>query len=166
MTSRIDHHPSFYVDAMLGKIARKLRLFGFDTMYKADISDELLIKEALLQNRVLITKDKKLYQKLKGSEILALLPLRSDEKGILIELLRFFEIRHIDSLPNPYTRCTICNGMLNTTNKILVRKELPHNVLNKIDVAYRCTNCMKVYWNGTHISHINAIIVEINTHLY
>ena len=136
MTTRINKYPNFYVDAMLGKIAKKLRLFGFDTAYKADISDELLIKESLLQNRVLITKDKKLYQRLRGSEILALLPLRNDEVGILIELLRFFEIRHIDLLPNPYARCTICNGMLNTTNKILMSKELPNNVFNKIDVAY------------------------------
>ena len=166
MTTRINKYPNFYVDAMLGKIAKKLRLFGFDTAYKADISDELLIKESLLQNRVLITKDKKLYQRLRGSEILALLPLRNNEVGILIELLRFFDIRHIDLLPNPYARCSLCNGILKSINKIFVNEELPHNVFQQIEVAYRCTSCMKVYWNGTHIRHINSMIIEINTHLY
>lgn len=166
MTPRASNNPNFYVDAMLGKIAKKLRLFGFDTMYKTGISDELLVEQALLQNRILVTKDKNLYQRLKRSKILVVLPLRNDEVGILIELLRCCKIRHIDLLPNSYTRCPIGNGLLKTINKIRVINEIPHNVFGRIDAAYRCSSCMKIYWNGTHISCINAIIMEINTHLY
>jgi uncharacterized protein len=157
--------PVFVVDAMLGNIAKKLRLFGFDTKYQSDISDELLIKEVLSQKRILITKDRRLYQKLKNTGIKVLLPVKFDETGILVELLKSCQIRQIDILPNSFTRCTVCNGLLISVNKISVIKEIPTNIFERIDIAYRCSNCMKVYWSGTHIKIINNIIKEINCHL-
>ena len=59
--------------------SKKLRLLWFGTLYKANLNNELLIKEALVQNRVITTKDRRLYQRSKGIEILASLPLRNNE---------------------------------------------------------------------------------------
>jgi uncharacterized protein with PIN domain len=55
--------------------------------------------------------------------------------------------------------------LLISVNKISVIKEIPTNIFERIDIAYRCSNCMKVYWSGTHIKIINNIIKEINCHL-
>ena len=165
MTFPFNNRPVFFVDAMLGNIAKKLRLFGFDTKYESNISDELLIKKVFHQKRILITKDRKLYHKLRNSGTLVILPSRLDETGILVELLKSCQIRQINLLPNMFTRCMICNGSLNSVDKMTVTKDIPYNVFERIDIAYKCTNCMKVYWNGTHISHINNLIKEINSHL-
>lgn len=165
MTLPSNDRPVFIVDAMLGNIAKKLRLFGFDTKYQANISDEQLVKEAFLQKRILITKDRRLYHKSKKTGISVLLPVRFDETEILAELLKSCQISQIDMLPNSFTRCLICNGSIYSVNKISVINEIPTNVSERMDIFYRCTNCMKVYWNGTHISHINNQIKEINYHL-
>ncbi|WP_161486393.1 Mut7-C RNAse domain-containing protein [Candidatus Nitrosocosmicus hydrocola] len=63
-------------------------------------------------------------------------------------MLRCCEINYIDWFPNSCSRCTICNELLNTKIKILVIREIPHNVFEHIDVVYRCTSRMKVDWNG------------------
>lgn len=165
MSLAYNNHPVFVIDAMLGNIAKKLRLFGFDTKYESNISDDLLIKEVLQQKRILVTKDRQLYHRLKSKGVLVILPSRIDETGILIELLKGCQIKHIDLLPNSFTRCVLCNGSLHTVNKNSVIKEIPYNVFDHIDTAYRCTNCLKVYWNGTHISHINILVEEINYNL-
>ncbi len=159
------NHPRFIVDAMLGNIAKKLRLFGFDTEYQSDIDDEFLIKKALAQTRIVITKDKRLYQTLKESEIIALLPSSNIELRILVEILNQCNISHVNILPNPFTRCTLCNGLLITIKKILAIDSIPWKVFERIDIVYRCTKCSKVYWNGTHIRQINEQVQEINKHL-
>lgn len=86
--------------------------------------------------------------------------------GLLLELLRPYEIRYIDLLPNSSTRSTICNGLLNTISKILAIKEIPHDVFEQINVGYRRTSFMKVYWNGTRIRYINGLIIKINNQLF
>ena len=156
------NHPRFIVDAMLGNIAKKLRLFGFDTEYHSDIDDESIIKTALIQTRILITKDKRLYQRIKGTSIFALLPTSNIEIEILIDILTACKIRFINLLPNPLTRCTICNGLLITLNKNLAIEYIPRKVFEYIKCVYRCTHCKKIYWDGTHIKHVNELIKEIN----
>ena len=102
MTFPFNNRPVFFVDAMLGNIAKKLRLFGFDTKYESNISDELLIKEVFHQKRILITKDRKLYHKLRNSGILVILPSRLDETLRYIDCLReLVEAGKVSDVPQP-----------------------------------------------------------------
>ena len=55
--------PTFFVDAMLGNIAKKLRLMGFDSMYSSNIEDEELIKQAKNEKRIIISRDEELIRK-------------------------------------------------------------------------------------------------------
>lgn len=165
MNHAFNNRPAFVVDAMLGNIAKKLRLFGFDTKYESSISDEGLVNMAFSQERILVTKDRTLYHKIRNTGMLAILPERFDETGILVELLESCQIRQVDLLPNCFARCVTCNGSLISVNKTSAIKEIPYNVIKHIDIAYRCSICMKVYWNGTHTSRVNNLINEINCHL-
>ncbi len=61
----MNNKPSFIVDAMLGNLAKKLRLMGFDSFYSSSIEDEDLLSKAKTEKRIIITKDEQLSQNAK-----------------------------------------------------------------------------------------------------
>jgi len=142
--------PAFLLDIHLGKLAGHLRLLGFDSAYPTpDIGDKALVQRAVTESRVLLTCDRHLLMH-------RALPwgvfLRSrDPERQAAELLERFSLH---ALAKPFTRCTECNGLLETPSSEHVRRQAPPLVRLRLGVTpsvYRaCPSCGRLYWPGTH----------------
>lgn len=142
----------FAADSMLGRLARWLRMSGYDTAYFKQKGDEDLISIAANENRILLTRDSKLHAKalklklqschVRSGELLEQLKQLALELGIAIQGSPIF------------ARCTACNGVLERTEKESLRNKIPDTVLDGTDDFYSCKSCGKIYWRGSHWNRI------------
>ena len=155
-------YPRFIVDCMLGHIAKKLRIMGFDTEFWLDAGDDFLINKSMDEQKLLVTRDVGLYLKLSKSGRNGLLLPNDDEVENLVFILKSCDIKYIDPVPNVNTRCTICNGTLTKLDKTMATDLIPEKVYKRISTIYKCSKCSKIYWDGTHVENINILIDNIN----
>lgn len=149
---------------MLGKLAKKLRLLGYDAVYYSNIEDDELIRIAKTENRFLITKDVQLAKKTLKQQIETIQITKSDE----IE-----QIRQINEkvylgkfiIEGSISRCPVCNGALKKTEKKLVYGKVPEGVLDNTEEFWECENCKKIYWEGTHIRNLQKFTAKLNDRL-
>ena len=155
----------FLVDAMLGKLARFLRIFGYDTVYANDlieyyninpVPDNNLKEYAQSTNRIVITKDLPFYKDIMDNAILL------EGEGVysyLNQLKQKLKMQLNFNIQN--ARCSTCNSPLQeVTNKILIKNLVKHETLLNYKEIFQCVNptCRKVFWNGPHIADINRRI--------
>jgi uncharacterized protein with PIN domain len=161
--------PKFLVDSMLGKLARKLRIFGFDTVYFSNADDDNLIKIAIDTKRTLLTKDKQLYKRSLKFNIPCSLLIFEIELYNLISILKSYGIKCICPVTSDFTRCTICNGEIKPIKREILtstlKEKVPKKVFDNNILFYKCMTCEKIYWNGTHTREINSLIDTINSKL-
>jgi len=147
---------------MLGNIAKKLRIMGFDTEFWLAANDDFLINKCMNEQKLRVTRDRGLYLKISKMGRNYLLLHDNDEVKDLVFILENCGIKYVDSVPNVNTRCTICNGILNKLDKTMVTNPVPEKVYKNISTIYRCSKCSKIYWDGTHVQNINLFIGNIN----
>src|SRR6185436_9015080 len=146
---------SFFADAMLGKIARKLRIFGFDTVYDSNLDDENILNSSNYLGRIVLTSDKELFNRCKKKRIAAILTYKETEIENLVTIFRTLNIKYINSPTVPYL-CTSCNGKID---------KISDQLLQSHKIFYKCTKCNKIYWAGSHMKRISRLINEINAKL-
>jgi len=130
---------------MLGRLARWMRFLGFDTLYFKDIKDGRLIRIAREQDRCILTRDTHLI-KIKGVNNYLLIKA-NDSFHQLIEVIDTLKLSQF----NPLSRCVVCNGMLmKVMNKHDIKNSVPEFVFLNMNVFLECTECGKIYWEGTH----------------
>ena len=152
-------------DAMLGKIARKLRMFGFDTIYDPNIDDMDILDSSKNKGRIVLTSDRMLFKRCKNRGINTILTYKETEIENLVTIFSSLNIKSINSQKVPYL-CTICNGLLNTIiDKNSIKYDIPVRLLHSNKLFYKCTNCRKIYWRGSHMEQISYLINEINMKL-
>ncbi|MGD8909797.1 MAG: Mut7-C RNAse domain-containing protein [Chromatiales bacterium] len=145
--------PRFIADAHLGKLARHLRLVGFDTLFFNDAGDHRLMEISLLDRRTLLSRDRALLMRRElthGCFIHAL-----DPELQLAELLRRLDLYRA---MQPFTRCMECNGRLLTIDRQQVVGLLPKRVAEHYTEFWRCSDCEKIYWKGSHYRELSAFI--------
>ncbi|KXA96501.1 hypothetical protein AKJ38_03165 [candidate division MSBL1 archaeon SCGC-AAA259I14] len=142
-------------DGMLGKITRWLRLAGEDVININDYpispeeEDEVLLNIAEEQSRILITRDVNLYRRAVKKDIESILLEETDD--IAKQLLKISESVDGDvEIDLNNSRCPVCNGKLKAKGKSFVSGKVPKNVLEKNDKFWRCEDCGKIYWQGSH----------------
>lgn len=154
----------FVADVMLGKLARWLRILGYDVIYDPYAEDEKLVSCAVAEGRVLLTKDRHLVErwrkKLRQNGYLLL--KSNDWREQLKETISHFEL---DIQNHRMTRCPDCNGSLKEVPKESVRYKVPFFVFNFYNHFARCGQCGKVYWAGSHYERMNAALDEILSEL-
>ncbi len=152
MSQELPHQPLFIADAMLGRLARWLRLLGFDTLYYQDIRDGDLLKAALREGRFILTRDSH-FLKLRDSR--GVLLIHSDHPMEQVrEVVTYFKI--MEFRPG---RCPRCNGILHAVDrKESVRDAVPEHVFFGRDNFQLCRSCGKVYWEGTHLERFREMI--------
>jgi uncharacterized protein with PIN domain len=156
---------SFMADAMLGKIARKLRMFGFDTIYDPNIDDMDILDSSKNKGRIVLTSDRMLFKRCKKRGINTILTYKETEIENLVTIFSSLNINSINSQKVPYL-CTSCNGLLNTIiDKNSIKYDIPVRLLHSNKLFYKCTNCRKIYWRGSHMEQISNLINEINMKL-
>ncbi len=146
----------FIVDCMLGKLAKWLKILGFDALFFSRIEDDELLTIARKESRILLTKDTGLIQQAKDVEALF---LKSEEwRDQVQQVLEHFNLRE---KVNPHTRCIDCNVVLKNLLKKNAKNLVSAFVFDKADSYALCPNCGRVFWRGTHFKDMEAKIQEI-----
>lgn len=138
----------FVADTMLGRLARWLRILGYDTAYEKSIADDLLIERALREDRWLLTRDGYLAQRkvLRGRHTL----ITSDYlDGQLSQLREALHLSLDPSEQRPF-RCANCNVVLSPISPREAIPLVPPYVAQHYDHFAQCPRCRHVYWPGTH----------------
>ena len=139
---------------MLGKLARWLRILGYDTVYEGVLPDELLIQVVLRDSRWLLTRDRYLAKRRVLRERLTL--LRSDQVfDQLQQLVLELQIHlHLDA--QTPSRCAHCNLTLEPLSQKQAVPCVPAFVAGQYSEFVHCAGCGRVYWPGTHWTRIGA----------
>ena len=148
--------PKFILDVHLGKLARSLRMLGFDTLYSNCYSDSEIVDISINENRTIITRDKGI---LKQTKVTHGYYIRSKEEMNQTKevISRFHLLKDIKE----FTRCLLCNGLLRPIKKEAVINQIPAKVARWKDKYFKCQNCNKIYWQGTHHHKMKSFIQSI-----
>ena len=148
--------PRFVLDGHLGKLARYLRLLGFDSAYDVERTDPELVKISTGETRVLLTRDTGLL--MHGVLTHGYFVRATNPREQLTEVARRFDlIASIDA----FTRCTVCNGELLTVEKEEIADRLLPRTLQYYDDFRRCADCRRIYWEGSHHARLNEIVDRV-----
>jgi uncharacterized protein len=143
----------FVLDVHLGKLARNLRMLGFDAFYRNDYSDQDIAALATRESRLVLTRDIGL---LKQKVITWGYWLRSQHPQIqLSEVIRYFRLQQ---QLTPFTRCLECNASIVAVEKETVWELLPPNTRRYFQEFYQCTHCQRVYWKGSHFERMQDFV--------
>lgn len=152
--------PKFFVDAMLGNIAKKLRIMGFDTRYLANIEDGELIRISKKDNRIIISRDEDLIRKALKNGIKAILTKNIHEIEQFREIIKESKLKII-KINGERARCPMCNSKTELVNKKNIQKKIPKKVLEYNEKFWICKFCDKIFWEGTHIKNLQKFIGEL-----
>lgn len=139
----------FAVDSNAGKLARWLRMMGYDALFFRNIEDGALIDIALEEGRVVLTRDSQLMKRrvVTGGQVTAILLQNADPREQLRQVVQRL---NLDSRLNRFTRCLECNQNLVPRTKEEVRGLVPPHVFRTQEQYMQCPSCLRVYWQGTH----------------
>lgn len=136
---------AFILDVNLGKLARRLRMLGFDADYANSYNDREVVELSVEQNRIILTRDRRLlFHKAvtHGYWVRAVDPSQQ-----LREVLGRFDLyREI----RPFHRCLVCNGVVQAVPKEDVEADLEPLTRRYYNEFFRCCQCRKIYWKGSH----------------
>ena len=146
----------FVLDVHLGKLARYLRLVGFDALYRTDYDDATIIRLSRDEQRIILTRDRGM---LKHTAVTHGYWVRSTiPRQQLAEIVRVFDLGRS---ARPFTRCTLCNGELRRVAKDAVADRLPPRVRLYLDEFAQCQECAQVYWPGSHYQRLRQMVDEL-----
>ena len=145
--------PRFIADAHLGKLARHLRMAGFDTLWKNDVDDDEIVRVAARDKRTILTRDKGMLRR--GEVDRGYFVRATESEAQLAEVIRALQL---ESLVTPFTRCRECNMVLEDVSREAVLERLPPLVRGLYDRFKRCPGCERVYWEGTHFARMKAVL--------
>ena len=139
----------FVADRMLGKLARWLRVLGYDTLYLGGAGDEV-IRRGLEEGRVFLTRNRRAHPWLKRGRVVVISADHPREQ--LREVVRQLHLPlAAEALLN---RCLRCNQPLATVGKEEVRGEVPDYVWQTHAEFRRCQGCGRVFWAGSHAENM------------
>jgi uncharacterized protein len=146
---------------MLGSVARKLRFFGFDTLYIVNSPDDEIIRIGINQDRFILTCDKDMYRRivkagaqgilLKGSDDLEDISQTFFSCGILLG-------QYIDF----NSRCSMCNGLLAERTHAEIRGKINVKIISRQKQFFECKRCNKLYWEGSHYIRLRDLSKRID----
>jgi uncharacterized protein with PIN domain len=148
--------PAFLLDVHLGRLARLLRLLGFDAMYANDLDDERLASMSAAERRILLTRDRQLPKRSIVTHAYCLRSQQPMEQAV--EVLRRFDLAN---LATPFTRCLRCNGRLEPIGLDAAGDRIPPGARRGITQAVGCSSCHQVYWQGTHYERLERMAREL-----
>jgi uncharacterized protein with PIN domain len=146
----------FIIDGHLGRLARNLRLLGFDVAYDRQVQDRQLLQLMASENRALLTRDRRL---LMHSVVRHGYCPRSQSADVqTIEVMRRFDL--FGSMA-PFTRCLCCNARLKKVAKADVIEKLEPLTKIYYEEFRRCIGCGQIYWAGSHFSKLQKRLEAI-----
>ncbi len=148
----------FLADRMLGKLAKHLRILGFDVEYCADVEESEIIKMVDKSGRILLTRDTGLFARIKDKSKVYF--IKSDLwRSQLKSVMKRFDISSEDI--HCFSRCTVCNVLLEPVSREFVRGKVPEYTYSTHERFYTCPKCGRIYWKGTHIEHMEEEMMKL-----
>jgi uncharacterized protein with PIN domain len=141
----------FIADAMLGRLARELRLLGYDVLYDPALNDNEIIRRGLEEDRMILTRDTGL-----ASRPLARHSLFIRNDHVKEQVRQVLDACRFEGEQRPLTRCSVCNGQLVPVGRDAVRDLVPDYVFGRMRTFMRCGGCGRVYWHGSHMKNREA----------
>ncbi|HEX2988247.1 MAG TPA: Mut7-C RNAse domain-containing protein [Chloroflexota bacterium] len=145
--------PKFIADSNVGKLARRLRMLGFDALYIHPIADDLLVEIAQLENRVILTRDTYIFHRrvVFDGQVPAVMITHDDVRDQVRQVLRELVL----GPPFPlFSRCLECNAPLRPLGREQAESLVPPYVYRTQREFTICPRCGRVYWAGTHRQHM------------
>ncbi len=150
----------FILTKELGRLAKWLRILGFDTVYYNQDKPSSLIIQALRDERIILTRNQRLPQA-RGLKILL---IKNEKiKKQVEEVLNTFKVK-----PEPemmFSRCILCNTELLEIEKEKVKDRVPEYVFNTQGHFITCPQCKRIYWQGTHWGNVKKTLGELAPHI-
>jgi uncharacterized protein with PIN domain len=152
----------FILDVHLGRLARYLRLLGFDSAYDRGWHDDEIIDRGLAEKRIILTRDLGI---LKQSRVTHGYWLRSDVPAAQVrEVVDALDLR---GQFQPFARCMECNGEIHAVDKPDLQGLVEQDILQRFDEFRQCPDCRRVYWRGSHYEQmqtlVNALVDRVGT---
>lgn len=144
----------FLADAMLGRLARWLRVLGLDTAYDPEVDDPDLVARADAEGRWLLTRDRHLVEHLRPRHAVL---VRSDAP--LRQLREVAEAAGLGPPFDPFSRCPVCNEALRAATAEEAEALVPEASRGLAPVR-RCPACGRVYWRGSHTDRMRRALAE------
>jgi uncharacterized protein with PIN domain len=139
----------FVADRMLGRLARLLRLLGYDTEYSPAMATSQLQEIVRRGERIVLTRGQAEKRFPDPRNVFSVKSENAPEQ--LREVVEHFRL---DTHTGLWTRCTLCNGRIEQVEKAAAAALVPPKVFEIYDAFYRCASCGHIYWQGSHIERI------------
>jgi uncharacterized protein with PIN domain len=146
----------FVLDGHLGRLARLLRMLGFDARWRSDARDEEIAAVAAAEHRIVLTRDRGLLKRkavTHGHWVRA-----TDPRRQAVEVVRRLDLCRMIV---PFRRCLCCNAVLDTVRTDDVGSAVPPDVRARQAEVRRCASCARVYWAGSHHRRMARVVAEI-----
>lgn len=145
--------PRFLADAMLGRLARWLRVLGLDTEYDPSVDDPDLVTWAAREGRVLLTRDRHLVEHLRPPRSVL---VQSDAP--LGQLREVVDACGVGAPAALFSRCPVCNGALRRATDEERERLVPERARSLPGPVHRCPRCLRVYWLGSHTERMRRTL--------
>ena len=146
---------------MLGNLAKKLRVLGYDSKYFSSIEDDKLIAIAKNEKRIILTKDAQLSQIAETQNIIFVLIRGNDELEQIAQIDTKIKLDRF-AINSNNSRCIVCNGNLQYVEKYRIIGKVPEGVLEREENFWMCDSCKKIYWEGTHFAKLQEFVNKLN----
>ncbi|HSB07660.1 MAG TPA: Mut7-C RNAse domain-containing protein [Thermodesulfobacteriota bacterium] len=146
----------FLADVMLGKLARELRMLGYDTLYYRGQDPHELIQIARQQERLILTRNIRLTPKTKEDHVVQ---ITEDDPVLQLKGLRRLGIITLNE-ETLFSRCLLCNSLLNEITREEAEGRVPDFIFNQQKEFYRCSQCSHIYWPGSHQERMQKRLKE------
>jgi uncharacterized protein with PIN domain len=139
----------FIVDENVGKLARWLRMMGFDSLFFNGEDDSQMVKQALAEDRVLLTRDTGIMKRrvIINGRLKAVLMESEEPERQMQQLMAALNIKEHS---RPFTLCLECNQPLVDRSPAEVKDRVPPYVYKTQTQYMECPECRRIYWRGTH----------------
>jgi len=147
----------FLTDRTLGKLAKGLRMLGYDTLYDRGEDTHRLYHIAREENRVILTRNTRLLTKRPEDKIIFVKedrPLFQLKELILNGLLSMSD-------KNLFSRCLLCNATLGKAAPKEVEGKVPDFVFYQHQEFFRCPECRRIYWPGSHQENMRKMVEQL-----
>ena len=146
----------FIPDVHLGKLARYLRMLGFDTKYENDYHDYEIVDISLKDKRTILTRDKGI---LKRNDVARGYWIRNNDPEL--QLKEVVDRFHLNNQIREFERCMDCNTKLEKIDKKKIIDRLPFKVKEGQSEFWYCKTCDKIFWLGTHYDKMKKMIRKL-----
>lgn len=159
---RPDRPPRFIADAMLGALARWLRVLGLDTTYDPDWDDPELADMAAREDRTLLTRDRRLVERRLVRDRHLLVASEVVDRQVR-QVLEEFALE--PTTEDLFSRCLRCNAPLAPADPEEARRHVPPFVARTHDSFHRCPGCRRIYWRASHVRRMRKRLARMGVEL-